>query len=287
MHPTRPTGDCATAAPLSGRSSQVRPRSTSPATTTSSGHCATPRSSRPPSKPSRSGRNSRSSHSRSTRPSTPGTDGSSTPSSSPARSRSSNPTCGCSSTGSSTRSPSVVTATSTTSSPRRCRPRSSCASWASPGRPADVPAMARRRRSARRRADRLRGGGAGARRRGPGHQRVLRALDRGSAAHPDDGLLSRLVQSEIDGEHLTQRELLGISHLMLLGGLDTVTATLDCMVANLARASRAAAAARRRSLVGARRGRGVAATREPGHGRSPHPDPTSASVASSCTRATT
>src|SRR6185503_17948861 len=51
---------------------------------------------------------------------------------------------------------------------------------------------------------------------------------------PGDGLLSRLVQSEIDGEHLTRRELLGISHLMLLGGLDTVTATLDCMVANLA-----------------------------------------------------
>jgi cytochrome P450 len=52
---------------------------------------------------------------------------------------------------------------------------------------------------------------------------------------PDAGLLSRLVQSEIDGVHLTRRELLGICHLMLLGGLDTVTATLDCMVANLAR----------------------------------------------------
>src|SRR5438132_666220 len=51
---------------------------------------------------------------------------------------------------------------------------------------------------------------------------------------PDDGLLRRLVQSEIDGEHLTQAELLGISHLMLLGGLDTVTATLDCIVAYLA-----------------------------------------------------
>ncbi|TML92890.1 MAG: cytochrome P450 [Actinobacteria bacterium] len=57
--------------------------------------------------------------------------------------------------------------------------------------------------------------------------------DRGRT--PDAGLLSRLVQSEIDGVHLTRRELLGISHLMLLGGLDTVTATLDCMVANLAR----------------------------------------------------
>jgi cytochrome P450 len=52
---------------------------------------------------------------------------------------------------------------------------------------------------------------------------------------PDGGLLSRLVEAEIDGERLTQRELLGISHLMLLGGLDTVTATLDCMVAYLAR----------------------------------------------------
>jgi cytochrome P450 len=61
---------------------------------------------------------------------------------------------------------------------------------------------------------------------------------------PDDGLLSRLVQSEIDGEHLTQTELLGISHLMLLGGLDTVTATLDCMVAYLA-----AHPERRRRLV--------------------------------------
>ena len=52
---------------------------------------------------------------------------------------------------------------------------------------------------------------------------------------PDDGLLSRLVRTKIDGERLTQAELLGISHLMLLGGLDTVTATLDCMVAYLAR----------------------------------------------------
>jgi cytochrome P450 len=61
---------------------------------------------------------------------------------------------------------------------------------------------------------------------------------------PDDGLLSRLVHSDIDGERLTQPELLGICHLMLLGGLDTVTATLDCMVAYLARHPE-----RRRQLV--------------------------------------
>ena len=53
-------------------------------------------------------------------------------------------------------------------------------------------------------------------------------------ADPDDGLLSRLVHGTIDGRSLDERELLGICHLMLLGGLDTVTATLDCMVVWLA-----------------------------------------------------
>ena len=46
--------------------------------------------------------------------------------------------------------------------------------------------------------------------------------------------MSRIVHSPIDGELLSEAELLGISHLLLLGGLDTVTATLDCMVAFLA-----------------------------------------------------
>lgn len=51
---------------------------------------------------------------------------------------------------------------------------------------------------------------------------------------PSDTLLSRIVHSTIDGEPLSEAELLGISHLLLLGGLDTVTATLDCMVNFLA-----------------------------------------------------
>ncbi len=51
---------------------------------------------------------------------------------------------------------------------------------------------------------------------------------------PPGGLLSRIVHSTIDGEPLSETELLGIAHLMLLGGLDTVTATLDCMVTFLA-----------------------------------------------------
>jgi cytochrome P450 len=51
---------------------------------------------------------------------------------------------------------------------------------------------------------------------------------------PDDSLLSTIVHSTIDGEPLNEAELLGISHLLLLGGLDTVTATLDCMIVFLA-----------------------------------------------------
>jgi cytochrome P450 len=53
-------------------------------------------------------------------------------------------------------------------------------------------------------------------------------------AEPDDTLLSKIVHAQIDGRALDERELLGISHLLLLGGLDTVTATLDCMIEYLA-----------------------------------------------------
>jgi cytochrome P450 len=51
--------------------------------------------------------------------------------------------------------------------------------------------------------------------------------------HPDDTLLSSLVHARIGEEMLTETELLGMAHLLLLGGLDTVTATLDCMIAYL------------------------------------------------------
>lgn len=51
---------------------------------------------------------------------------------------------------------------------------------------------------------------------------------------PDDALLSLLVHSDVDGRPITDDELLGTCHLMLLAGLDTVTATLDCMISYLA-----------------------------------------------------
>jgi cytochrome P450 len=61
-----------------------------------------------------------------------------------------------------------------------------------------------------------------------------RALDE-KLAVPDDGLMSRIAVGEVDGRPLTRAEQLGMCHLLMLGGLDTVTATLDCMVAYLAR----------------------------------------------------
>ena len=48
------------------------------------------------------------------------------------------------------------------------------------------------------------------------------------------GLLAELLTATVDGVELTDVELLGVCHLLLLGGLDTVTATLDCAVAHLA-----------------------------------------------------
>lgn len=60
------------------------------------------------------------------------------------------------------------------------------------------------------------------------------ALDE-RTVRPDDGLMSRIAVGTVDGRPLTRAEQLGMCHLLLLGGLDTVTATLDCMVTYLAR----------------------------------------------------
>jgi len=50
-----------------------------------------------------------------------------------------------------------------------------------------------------------------------------------------DDLLSRFLDAEIDGERLSRNDILDICFLFLIAGLDTVTATLDCMFAFLAR----------------------------------------------------
>ena len=51
---------------------------------------------------------------------------------------------------------------------------------------------------------------------------------------PRDDLMSYLVGAELDGERLSENDVLDISYLFILAGLDTVTATLDCSVAYLA-----------------------------------------------------
>ncbi len=51
---------------------------------------------------------------------------------------------------------------------------------------------------------------------------------------PQDSLLTRVAHGEVEGRPLTREETLGICHLLLLGGLDTVSATLDCAFAYLA-----------------------------------------------------
>ena len=49
-----------------------------------------------------------------------------------------------------------------------------------------------------------------------------------------DDLLSQFLDAEVDGEKLKRTEILDICFLFLIAGLDTVTATLDCMFAFLA-----------------------------------------------------
>ena len=49
-----------------------------------------------------------------------------------------------------------------------------------------------------------------------------------------DDLLSHFLDAEVDGDRLTHEEILDTCFLFLIAGLDTVTATLDCMFTHLA-----------------------------------------------------
>jgi cytochrome P450 len=61
-----------------------------------------------------------------------------------------------------------------------------------------------------------------------------RVLDEREKEGRDD-LLTRFLHTEVDGHQLTRHDILDICFLFLIAGLDTVTATLDCMFAFLAR----------------------------------------------------
>ncbi len=58
-------------------------------------------------------------------------------------------------------------------------------------------------------------------------------LDEREAERRDD-LLSRFLDASVDGQRLTREDILDICFLFLIAGLDTVTASLDCMFAYLA-----------------------------------------------------
>jgi cytochrome P450 len=51
---------------------------------------------------------------------------------------------------------------------------------------------------------------------------------------PRSGFWSDLVNTDFEGRPLTNGELLGMAFLLIIAGLDTVTATLDCMIEYLA-----------------------------------------------------
>lgn len=53
-------------------------------------------------------------------------------------------------------------------------------------------------------------------------------------AEPQDDLISTFLEAEVDGHKLTHEDVIDICYLFFLAGLDTVTASLDCMIAYLA-----------------------------------------------------
>jgi cytochrome P450 len=59
------------------------------------------------------------------------------------------------------------------------------------------------------------------------------AIAERAGGHLDD-IISRFMRTEVDGRSMTRDEMLDLCYLFILGGLDTVTATLDCSVAHLA-----------------------------------------------------
>ncbi len=84
-----------------------------------------------------------------------------------------------------------------------------------------------------------------------------KALDQREAMMGTD-LLSRFFTSEVDGRRMSRNEMLDICYLFILGGLDTVTSTLDCSLAYLAEHPELPPGAQRGSLPSAGCSRGAA-----------------------------
>lgn len=64
---------------------------------------------------------------------------------------------------------------------------------------------------------------------------VLEEVLEQHVADPQDDLISTFLDAEVDGHRLSHEDVIDICYLFFLAGLDTVTASLDCMIAYLAR----------------------------------------------------
>jgi cytochrome P450 len=60
------------------------------------------------------------------------------------------------------------------------------------------------------------------------------AVITGRQAHPGDDIISSFLEAEVDGARLSREDILDICFLFLVAGLDTVSASLDCMMLHLA-----------------------------------------------------
>jgi cytochrome P450 len=63
---------------------------------------------------------------------------------------------------------------------------------------------------------------------------VLQEVIEERASDPQSDFISMFLGAEVDGERLTHEDVLDIGYLFFIAGLDTVTASLDCMIAYLA-----------------------------------------------------
>lgn len=67
------------------------------------------------------------------------------------------------------------------------------------------------------------------------HDYFARDLDAREKEPPRDDMIGRLLAAEVDGERLSRADLLGILGLLMIAGLDTVAASLACILGYLAR----------------------------------------------------
>lgn len=68
-------------------------------------------------------------------------------------------------------------------------------------------------------------------------QRIYAALQEAvdeKKKDPQGDFISQFLEAEVDGHRLTENDVLDIGYLFFLAGLDTVTASLDCMLTHLA-----------------------------------------------------